>query len=173
MVCLSCTGTGERVCLSAEGFGNRQCFLESIADKVGFIIKHLDTGHILHIPQQKSYTFTTHTAKCSVFFLGKMKKILITELITCFRMCLQTCPNVYLLLSKPCPLGLCRRLYLPTMPRRWAEILQGRLFHFKTRKHFRAKGWDPVTKHCCMEMQFFFGIVTAIWYFLGNISNSI
>ena len=36
MVCLSCTGTGERVCLSAEGFGNRQCFLESIADKVIF-----------------------------------------------------------------------------------------------------------------------------------------
>ena len=34
MVCLSCTGTGERVCLSAEGFGNRQCFLESIVDKV-------------------------------------------------------------------------------------------------------------------------------------------
>jgi hypothetical protein len=34
MVCLSCTGTGERVCLSAEGFGNRQCFLESIADRV-------------------------------------------------------------------------------------------------------------------------------------------
>ena len=33
MVCLSCTGTGERVCLSAEGFGNRQCFLESIVDK--------------------------------------------------------------------------------------------------------------------------------------------
>lgn len=74
MVCLSCTGTGERVCLSAEGFGNRQCFLESIADKVGFIIKHLDTGHILHIPQQKSYTFTTHTAKCSVFFSGENEK---------------------------------------------------------------------------------------------------
>ncbi len=35
MVCLSCTGTGERVCLSAEGFGNRQCFLEGIADRVG------------------------------------------------------------------------------------------------------------------------------------------
>ena len=33
-MCLSCTGTGERVCLSAEGFGNRQCFLESIVDKV-------------------------------------------------------------------------------------------------------------------------------------------
>lgn len=53
MVCLSCTGTGERVCLSAEGFGNRQCFLESIADKVSFIIKHLGTGHILQIPMQK------------------------------------------------------------------------------------------------------------------------
>ena len=119
MVCLSCTGTGERVCLSAEGFGNRQCFLESIADKVGFIIKHLDTGHILHIPQQKSYTLL-HTQQTVQYFylLRKMKKILITELITCFRMCLQTCPNVYLLLSKPCPLGLCRRLYLPTMPRR-------------------------------------------------------
>ena len=34
MVCLSCTGTGERVCLSAEGFGNRQCFLEGITDRV-------------------------------------------------------------------------------------------------------------------------------------------
>ena len=172
MVCLSCTGTGERVCLSAEGFGNRQCFLESIADKVGFIIKHLDTGgHILHIPQQKSYRYFYYSTakKFEDFFSGgKWKKILITELITCFRTCHQTCPNVYLLLSKPCPLGLCRRLYLPTMPRRWAEILQGRLFHFKTRKHFRAKGWDPVTKHCCMEMQFFFGIVTAIWYFLGE-----
>lgn len=56
MVCLSCTGTGERVCLSAEGFGNRQCFLESIADKVSFIIKHLldwPPGHILQIPMQK------------------------------------------------------------------------------------------------------------------------
>ena len=73
MVCLSCTGTGERVCLSAEGFGNRQCFLESIADKVGFIIKHLDTGHILHIPQQKSYTFTTEQ-NVQYFFLRKMKK---------------------------------------------------------------------------------------------------
>ena len=52
MVCLSCTGTGERVCLSAEGFGNRQCFLESIADKVNFIIKHLDTGHILISPKK-------------------------------------------------------------------------------------------------------------------------
>ena len=51
-MCLSCTGTGERVCLSAEGFGNRQCFLESIADKVNFIIKHLDTGHILISPEK-------------------------------------------------------------------------------------------------------------------------
>lgn len=33
MVCLSCTGIGERVCLSAVGFGNRQCFLESISDR--------------------------------------------------------------------------------------------------------------------------------------------
>uniref|UniRef100_T1JNF8 Ryanodine receptor n=1 Tax=Strigamia maritima TaxID=126957 RepID=T1JNF8_STRMM len=33
MVCLQCTGTGERVCLAAEGFGNRHCFLENIADK--------------------------------------------------------------------------------------------------------------------------------------------
>ena len=38
-MCLSCTGTGERVCLSAEGFGNRQCFLESIVDKVRVGIK--------------------------------------------------------------------------------------------------------------------------------------
>ena len=60
MVCLSCTGTGERVCLSAEGFGNRQCFLESIADKVSFIIKHLDTGHILHCK------FTDSHAKTSI-----------------------------------------------------------------------------------------------------------
>ena len=37
MVCLSCTGTGERVCLSAEGFGNRQCFLEGITDRVSKI----------------------------------------------------------------------------------------------------------------------------------------
>ena len=37
MVCLSCTGTGERVCLSAEGFGNRQCFLEGITDRVRMI----------------------------------------------------------------------------------------------------------------------------------------
>ena len=37
MVCLSCTGTGERVCLSAEGFGNRQCFLEGITDRVRYI----------------------------------------------------------------------------------------------------------------------------------------
>ena len=65
MVCLSCTGTGERVCLSAEGFGNRQCFLESIADKVNFIIKHLDTGHILISPEKSNY---------SAFFRGKMKK---------------------------------------------------------------------------------------------------
>ena len=36
MVCLSCTGTGERVCLSAEGFGNRQCFLEGITDRVRY-----------------------------------------------------------------------------------------------------------------------------------------
>ena len=33
MVCLSCTGTGDRVCLAAEGFGNRQCFLEGITDR--------------------------------------------------------------------------------------------------------------------------------------------
>lgn len=33
MVCLQCTGTGERVCLGAEGFGNRNCYLENIADK--------------------------------------------------------------------------------------------------------------------------------------------
>ena len=37
MVCLSCTGTGERVCLAAEGFGNRQCFLEGITDRVSVI----------------------------------------------------------------------------------------------------------------------------------------
>ena len=164
MVCLSCTGTGERVCLSAEGFGNRQCFLESIADKVNFIIKHLlDTGHISIYPKKVILKKIIQH-----FFEEKWKKILISELISCFRTCPQTCPNVCLLLSKPCQSELCRRLYLPTMPKRWAEILQGRLFHFKTRKHFRAKGWDPVTKHCCMEMQFFFGIVTAIWYFFGK-----
>ena len=105
-MCLSCTGTGERVCLSAEGFGNRQCFLESIADKVNFIIKHLDTGHILIYPKKLNY---------SAFFRGK---ILISELTSCYRMCPQTCPNVYLLLSKPCQSELCRRLYLPTMPKR-------------------------------------------------------
>ena len=38
MVCLSCTGTGERVCLSAEGFGNRHCFLEGIADRVSSLL---------------------------------------------------------------------------------------------------------------------------------------
>ena len=71
MVCLSCTGTGERVCLSAEGFGNRQCFLESIADKVSFIIKHLDTGHILQIPMQQT-SFSTH---CLVFLRGERGNI--------------------------------------------------------------------------------------------------
>ena len=46
MVCLSCTGTGERVCLSAEGFGNRHCFLEGIADRVSLLLWFDPTNYL-------------------------------------------------------------------------------------------------------------------------------
>ena len=55
MVCLSCTGTGERVCLSAEGFGNRHCFLEGIADRVSLLLwfdptMYLNLYHTVILP---------------------------------------------------------------------------------------------------------------------------
>ena len=85
-MCLSCTGTGERVCLSAEGFGNRQCFLESIADKVNFIIKHLDTGHILISPEKvelfRIFSRKNEGKNTIILHLGKISKITVSIINT-------------------------------------------------------------------------------------------
>ena len=54
MVCLSCTGTGERVCLSAEGFGNRHCFLEGIADRVSLMLRLDPTTYLNFCIKYKS-----------------------------------------------------------------------------------------------------------------------
>ena len=134
MVCLSCTGTGERVCLSAEGFGNRHCFLEGIADRVSLLIwfdptrylnlyiKYKSKGPSIkdekQLPLEKTYYRILKTS----FIDGSLKKnmgiifsilLLLTYLCYYFsRIIPQISLNAFLSLIKPYLYELCKSCFL-------------------------------------------------------------